>query len=325
MEARGYSRSEVFSGSGIAVEKLLNPSYLIDFAEYRAVVSNMIRLTGNQGIGLEVGAEADLADFGIVGHAMMSSNTARDALELWLRYSNSLVGLLMRLRLEEHQNGAWSLHIEEARPMGFLYNFGVEETLMIVVRLGAALTRIVVRPSLVELSYPAPQHHARYAELLGSTPLFNSSRTRMMFDSISLSHPVKGHDEEFNAICVRYCGRILQQIAAESPVISTVRGLLLTRAQRPPSLEHAAAELALSTRTLRRRLQREGYTYKQLIKEFRLDLAKEYLGISRMTAKETAYLLGFADANAFRRAFKTWTGKTVIEFQEETDGGTKPS
>jgi AraC-like DNA-binding protein len=66
-------------------------------------------------------------------------------------------------------------------------------------------------------------------------------------------------------------------------------------------------------------LHEEGHSFKTLLNEFRVDLAKEYLGTSRMTAKETAYLLGFKDSNAFRRAFKSWTGKTIHEFREEAD------
>jgi hypothetical protein len=76
----------------MTLAQLKNPSCLVDFEQHQAVVANMMRLTGNQGIGLDVGRESELTDFGIVGHAMMSSKTARDALGLWLRYSNALVG-----------------------------------------------------------------------------------------------------------------------------------------------------------------------------------------------------------------------------------------
>lgn len=321
MESRGFDQEALFAGTGVDASQLSAPAYLIDFPQYRAVVANMIQLTANQGIGLEVGAESQLTDFGVVGHAMMSSRTARDALELWIRYSNSLVGLLMTLRLDEPPGGPWSLRVEETRPMGFLYNFGVEELLMIALRMGSALTGKQVLPAMVELTYPEPKHHARYAELLRCTLRFNSSQTRMTFEGISLTQSVTSYDEEFNAICVQYCGRILRQVERDSPLIARIRGLLLRKGQEFPSLDQLASDLAMSARSLRRHLQLEGYTYQRLINEFRLDLSKEYLGVSRMTAKQTCYLLGFRDITAFRRAFKAWTGKTVHEFQEESGAG----
>jgi AraC-like DNA-binding protein len=319
MEARGFSPEAVLEGTGLRVTDLKNPGHLVDFTQYQTVVANMFRLTGNQGIGLEVGSECELTDFGIVGYGMMSAPTAREALHLWLRYSNTLVGMLVAMRLEEHAGGAWSLTLSEIRPMGFLYNFAVEELLLIVVRTGSALVKKSVRPSLIELSYPAPAHHERYAELFGCKPTFNCRRTRIRFEEPSLNTPLKGGDEEFNAICLQHCNQMLKQIATHTPLVSRIRSLLLSRVGGIPSFDDLADELGMSARTLRRHLHDEGTSYKQLINEFRMELAKEYVATSRLQAKEVAHLLGFKDTNAFRRAFKAWTGLRIHEYRQEID------
>jgi AraC-like DNA-binding protein len=62
-------------------------------------------------------------------------------------------------------------------------------------------------------------------------------------------------------------------------------------------------------------LQDEGTSFQRVLDEFRTDLAREYLGAGMMPAKEVAYLLGFSQVDAFRRAFKAWTGQTVGHFQ----------
>ncbi len=320
MEAHGFGAADVLEGSGIDAEQLRRPGYLLDVLQYQAVVTNMIRLTGNQGIGLEVGAATDLTDFGIVGHAMISSSTARDAIHLWLRYSNALVGMLVTMRLDEHED-AWSLTLSEIRPMGFLHNFAAEELLVLAVKLGGALTRTRVHPTELELAYPAPAHLSQYEDHLHCTPRFNCRRTRISFDAPKLSLPLRGSDEEFNSICLQHCNQMLKQINGESPIASRVRSLLLGRMQGVPAIDELAIELGLSERTLRRRLQEEGYTYRDLVLGFRVELAKEYLGHSQLTAKETAYLLGFKDSNAFRRAFKLWTGQTIHEFREHAVHG----
>lgn len=319
MAARGHEPSAVLEGSNIDVAQLTSPSYLVEFKQYQTVVRNLIRLTGNQAIGFDIGRASELTDFGIVGHAMMSAKTARQALQLWIGFSNSLVGMMISLRLDEDRRGDWSLTISDMLPMGFTFNFGVEEILMIATRLGEALTREPFIASSVELSYPAPSHQDLYEKYLGCRPHFNSRRSRIVFSSPNLGVHVRGDDEEFNAICLQHCKQIMRQISADSPVASRVRSLLLGKVHGLPHVDELATELNMSSRTLRRHLQEEGLTYKGLVHTLRVDLARQYLKISRLTVKETAYLLGFKDVNAFRRAFKAWTGHTIHEYLDEMD------
>jgi AraC-like DNA-binding protein len=320
MERRGHRAEAVLAGSGLDAAQLRSPGCLVDFHHCQAVAANMIRLSGNQGIGFEVGAEAELTDFGIVGHAMMSSPNAREALGLWLRYSNALVGNLLRLEAGEEEDGSWSLTIQEARPLGFLYNFVVEETLTIGVRMAEALTKVPFVPSCVELTYPAPAHQDLYEAHLKCRPRFHCRHTRITFGT-GLDLALRGSDEEFHAICLRHCNQIMRQVVADSPLASRIRSVLLTQAKVPPSFEALADTLGMSPRSLRRHLREEGHSYSDLLNQFRCDLAKEYIGKSNLTAKEAAFLLGFRDTNAFRRAFKSWTGLTIHAFRDAADGG----
>jgi len=73
-------------------------------------------------------------------------------------------------------------------------------------------------------------------------------------------------------------------------------------------LEHVARELRLSKRTLQRRLTEDGITFQQLMEEARRELARHYLLHSSLELNETAYLLGYEDANSFFRAFHEWEG-----------------
>jgi AraC-like DNA-binding protein len=66
----------------------------------------------------------------------------------------------------------------------------------------------------------------------------------------------------------------------------------------------------LSTRTLQRRLTEQGITFQQLLDQARRELAHHYLLHSSRELNETAYLLGYADANSFFRAFHHWEGTT---------------
>jgi AraC-like DNA-binding protein len=71
-----------------------------------------------------------------------------------------------------------------------------------------------------------------------------------------------------------------------------------------------AQRLAVSTRTLQRRLQQEKTSFQQELNHLRAELANQYLVNTHYSSAEIAFLLGYNDASSFFRAFHTWTGKT---------------
>ena len=85
---------------------------------------------------------------------------------------------------------------------------------------------------------------------------------------------------------------------------------------RYPSLETMAFDLAIEPRTLRRKLEAQGTSYRQILADVRRNLAINYLRKTRMTTDEIASRLGYSDAANFRHAFVRWTGKTPHEYRE---------
>jgi AraC-like DNA-binding protein len=79
-------------------------------------------------------------------------------------------------------------------------------------------------------------------------------------------------------------------------------------AGRRPEIRDLARELHLSTRTLQRRLAEQDVTFQRLLDEARRELARHYLLHASRELNETAYLLGYEDANSFFRAFQNWEG-----------------
>jgi AraC-like DNA-binding protein len=81
------------------------------------------------------------------------------------------------------------------------------------------------------------------------------------------------------------------------------------------TIEAVAARLAVTPRTLQRRLAAERYTYKHALDEIRSGLADTYLTATALSLTEITYLLAYSDPSAFSRAFKRWTGATPIEYR----------
>ena len=106
--------------------------------------------------------------------------------------------------------------------------------------------------------------------------------------------------------------RRLSDLEASAAMRERVRAALLEALPAgEASMEHVARKLALSKRTLQRRLREENTTFQAVLNATREDLARHYLARTKLSGAEIAYLLGFEDPNSFFRAFHTWTGQTT--------------
>jgi AraC-like DNA-binding protein len=76
----------------------------------------------------------------------------------------------------------------------------------------------------------------------------------------------------------------------------------------------------MSGRTLTRRLEDEGTTFKDLLDDLRKSLSLRYVGSTDLGLSEIAFLLGFSQSAAFHRAFKRWTAQTPLEYRRARRG-----
>src|SRR5689334_11020875 len=77
------------------------------------------------------------------------------------------------------------------------------------------------------------------------------------------------------------------------------------------------SSVGLSDRTLQRRIDDDGTTFRKLLLEARQELAREYLNRADIDVAEVACLLGYEDSNSFYRAFRTWEGTTPSQLRAE--------
>lgn len=113
-------------------------------------------------------------------------------------------------------------------------------------------------------------------------------------------------------------GRRLADLAGNATFAARTQAVLL---EALPSgqfgMDNVARRLAVSSRTLQRRLRSEGTSFKAVVDTTRERLARHYLGRTRLTASEIAYLLGFEEPNSFFRAVQRWTGTTPEKLRRQ--------
>ena len=82
MESQGIEAATVLAGSGIQVSDLDNPNFLITPSQEFHVMRNVITLSPNPHIGLDIGRQYHVGIYGIPGAAAMSSSTLLDAMRI---------------------------------------------------------------------------------------------------------------------------------------------------------------------------------------------------------------------------------------------------
>jgi AraC-like DNA-binding protein len=83
-----------------------------------------------------------------------------------------------------------------------------------------------------------------------------------------------------------------------------------------PFIGAIAADLAVSSRTLQRRLREEGTSYGEVIETLRREKAVLLLRDPHLAVYEVGYLLGYSDPSAFYRAFRRWHGTSPSQHRQ---------
>ncbi|WP_433303566.1 AraC family transcriptional regulator ligand-binding domain-containing protein [Actinoplanes sp. CA-030573] len=178
-----------------------------------------------------------------------------------------------------------------------------------------ALARMATRDDVRPVRFAAPvdptvEQAAAYRRYLG-TPLEHSAVPAVTFSGADAERPFLTANDRMWEYFEPGLRRRLDEFETEPSTAELVRQALLRLLPAGAStIEAAARELAVSGRTLQRRLQSEETNFQAVLRHTREALAHHYLSTSRMSTGEISYLLGYADTNSFYRAFQSWTGRT---------------
>lgn len=109
--------------------------------------------------------------------------------------------------------------------------------------------------------------------------------------------------------CLQQLSRNLSAMRALQPVSDRVRDLLLDQTGKGPTDQDSVARaLAMSRRTLRRKLEAEGTSFHELGEACRCSIGQALLTRTDLPIVEIAIRLGYSDHTAFSRAFSRWCG-----------------
>jgi len=272
------------------------------------------RLTGDAQLGIKFGARLDLTSHGILGYALMSSRTVEQALQRLVRY----IGLTAPpIHFEQVMQGSRCVLMCRIEPELVPQQFYLDAVLVaVVVSAHTLLGARVAREAELWFTGPKPRHASRYEAVAGVRVAFEQPMNAVTMPRRYLDAPVLSAEPAMAEVCRQQCEKLLANMRDRRGLAGRIREQLLRAPGRFPDVEGIALQYGLSQRTLRRRLDDESTSYRKLIDEVRLELARTYLTSTALPVGEIAALLGYDDAANFRRAFKRLQRQSPAEFRD---------
>ena len=173
-------------------------------------------------------------------------------------------------------------------------------------------------PHEVQFAHQAPEQTSEHHRIFGAPVLFGCATNAFLIELEFLERQVPAADQRLYGILKQYLDRVLDEMPREDELLASVRRAIAeSMRDGDPRLVRVAKKVAMSSRTLQRRLNEYGVDFKKLADDTRRRFALSYLRDRKQTLTEVAYLLGYSDLSAFNRAFKRWTGSTPMKYRKD--------
>ena len=312
--ARGGTPARVLAAAGLAAEDLADLERMIDVARIAALFEAAARESRDDCFGLHLGEHYDFAAMGALTYAVLNAPTVETALRNFERYGRTHVtarGVVLE-RDGSEARLAYDIGIVDRS----LCRQHAEGAAVVGLTLLRRLVRPDWRPRRVLFGHARPRDTSEHARLLGAPLQFGEPiMAALAFPAADLDRPVPGADRRLLPIVERHLDELLSSGAAPDDWLDGVRGAIAESVcDGAPAIEAIANKLALSVRTLQRRLGADGVVFKTLVDEIRRDLALRYVASGKSDLTEIAFLVGYSELSAFDRAFRRWTGSTPRAF-----------
>ncbi len=264
-----------------------------------------------RGVGLELGARFGPHLMGAVGHAVQHADTLGEALAALERW-RAVVHVELLPALEHRRTAVGERLVLTRSPTPAFAK--LREPLYAQASGTVALLRVMTGRDVspVEVVYPIgrPPDAARHEAFFGCPVRWGEAKLEVAFDAAIGSLALPRSDARLFSYLAHRADTLSATLPSDETFAVRTRREIDALLSREPRLDTVAARLAVSERTLHRRLKEEGTTFATLLDEARRDRAFLLLDDVSRSASEIAYALGYAEPGAFFRAFKRWTGTT---------------
>lgn len=319
----GLDRGELLRAAGIAAAELKGPEAMLRLDQVEALIAHSYEMTGRADLGFDWGRLIKVGSHDILGYAMLSSPSLDYAIRLVVRFYRLMTPTFRMSYRRDAQKGEMEFNpVLPMKPETLRFHLegiavSVHDQLRIM--LGGTLPAYDYYVSLSQ-----PDYHARYRETAPARWHFEVQQTpgiRVALDAGLLDRAPVLSDRVALETAEARCEALLERVSRDEGLAAWVMMMLREAREAPPTIEELAHILHITSRTLDRRLRREGQQFHDMTKRVRLEKAYLLLGGRRFTVTQVALQLGYRDVANFTRAFKRDSGMSPSEYLARGEAG----
>lgn len=311
---QGHDAQRLIGAIQFEFDRLLNPSERLSL-RHMAAFHAAARQAGEPSLALHLGRRLHLSTFGVPGFAVLSSATVGKALTTIVRFAPLLN---LRFPISLSSDGRLTAIMERSGEV----DQDAERLLFAtdVVKLQTFL-KDLLGPTFAPKRFTFCGSETTVEAAAGLPPgsqadgLEMELRAEYELETALLSRPLLQAHPATHLRAVEDCERVVEELRAKTDLRSAICARLRNLDVSVPTFAELSAELNMSERTLRRRLERLGTSYSRILDDLREDLAARLLITPGHTTEDVAERLGYSDAANFRHAFKRWTGEAPSHFR----------
>jgi len=315
VEANGHDPETLYRDVGIDPDIRNKPGARIPSPLVNRLWASAAEIIDDPCFGLGAHKYWHPSYFHALGYAWLASHTLRDALNRFVRYLR-IVSEKIFLTLEECPAGLrltlsykiLGMRVPAQIDMGMAMSIHICR-----LNFGADL-----KPVAVSFMHNEPSCAEKYFDLFKAPVRFLAERDSMTFSFPDVDRYLMGANSQLARLNDQVMIDYLAKLDKDDIVNRVTAAIVDMLPSGGVADEKIAVTLNMSVRSLQRRLQEAGTTFRMILETVRKDLASTYVHDPEIELAEVAFLLGFSDQSAFSRAFKRWTGNPPSEVRRSS-------
>ena len=308
----GYDADALADAAGLPAAGLLDPFVTVPSEVFGRLWSLAFEAAPHPHLPVLVGCAIPFGAFGLLDYLVGSAPTVGQGLGALARYFG-LVSTTVRLEIRDRPYRSVWIHNEPPSPTDVVSDaFTIA---VIASRFGTRLPSFTLHEVHLTLSAGPPVEP--FERALGCPVLLGRPLSGICLSSEVWERPLSGAEPALHATLSALAERSDVKLCIAGPVSYAVR-LRLPHMLRTgqAGVDHMAASLNMSRRTLQRRLMREGTRFGALLDACRREESARLLHDATRSVSEVAELLGYHESASFTRAFRRWYGQAPSEWRQ---------
>ncbi len=307
--------SSLLASIGIDPTAPVDPSIMVSDSDYYRFLENVASAEqSGHTLGLRAGNSMRCDDYGAFGLAWKTASNLRGSFTRAERYWRVMTSVSV-YTIESTDDGSFAhLHREGKRDLGMRLSNEATVASMFTISREVATKPVQLRG--VFFKHAAPGIVADHEAFFGCEVHFNADRDALLIANESMRAPNKFGDVAITQFFETHLEAEVTQFEDDNALDKQVK-TQISRAlsEGVPNISDIASELAMSGRTLQRKLSDQGHSYQSLVDDARRELAEQLLKQSQHSLANIAFLTGFSEQSSFNRAFKRWAGQTPRSYR----------